>query len=127
MHIKYILLQDDVTYETTKSTTTRDTSTKPKSFHETKQCCELEPYDKNIFESCETHLQNECKGFTILEHVTQCKKLDSTLHVNGQNFKGICTPSKYNCISNTDCPILKIKQVFISANCTRENICKYTI
>ena len=112
MHIKYILLQNAVTNAPTKDTTTKGMPTKPKSFHGTKQCCELEPYDDSIFQSCQTHLQNECSGFTILEHVTQCERRDITLPVDGRDFKGICTPSRYKCTLNTDCPLLKLKQVF---------------
>ena len=116
-------MQDRVT---AKGTATKRKLADAKSSHETKRCCHLERYDDNIFKSCERHLANECRGFKISGHETNCHSLNTTFYVGAYKFKGLCIPSRTNCTTNSDCLLLKLGNEFISPNCNDQNICEYT-
>ena len=96
--------------------------------HVTKRCCEMEPYVFWIFRACQKHPEMECVGVTISGQITNCNKIETD-----NIFKGICVPPKYNCKTNTDCPILVVKDedtgedLSTKAYCNDNHICKYSL
>ena len=88
----------------------------------------MDPYVERIFKLCQNHPMMERLGFEISGQTTNCSKVE-TNHM----FKGICIPYEYNCKTNTDCPILVLKNedtdedLPTAAYCSNQNICTYNL